>query len=74
MLYQISKHDTLIINDLLRTGYKTLFDPCCGSSEYLVEGLKQGMESVYGIEIIPEKVALGLKKIEDMGYKVEKIS
>ena len=65
--------NSLIIKDLIRAGHGKLFDPCCGSFDYLIEGLRDGMKMVYGIEIIPEKFALGLKRIENMGYKVERI-
>lgn len=61
------------IMESLAFNNQTVFDPCCGKLDYLIEGIKQGMSYVYGIELIPKKLALGLSLVEKLGYKVKRV-
>ncbi len=70
------KHGTqvtkAVVDGLIRNGAKSMFDPCCGKLMFLREGLKRGMK-IYGMELIPEKLSLGLEYIERKGYKIERV-
>lgn len=50
----------------------SMFDPCCGKLDFLIAGLKQGID-VYGIELIPNKLALGINRLEKLGYRVRRV-
>lgn len=62
-----------VVQNLITVGASTMFDPCCGKLDFLVEGLHQGMDCVYGIELIPKKLALGLDRLTKLGYRVKRV-
>ncbi len=71
------KHGINAIEGVMRAykqaGYSAVLDPCCGKLDYLVSALEQGIPKVYGIELIPEKLALGLRRLEKLGFSVRRI-
>jgi len=69
-----------IVRDMFRNikinSDTTLLDPCCGSGNFLIEAIKQGVvpENVYGFDTDENAVLIAKQRIKDeFGYDTENI-
>lgn len=62
-----------VIANLKAAGKQRFYDPCCGKLDFVLAALDEGFEYVQGIDLIPDKLALGLSYLEKRGYTVEKV-
>lgn len=69
-----------IINDMFRdiqiNRHSTFLDPCCGSGNFIIEAIKQGItpENVYGFDVDENAVFITKKRIKDeFGFEADNV-
>lgn len=69
-----------VVNDMFRdiqiNRGSTFLDPCCGSGNFIIEAIKQGIapENVYGFDVDENAVIITKKRIKDeFGYETDNV-